>query len=434
MTMLRTSLTTLAVACMLAPAFATLAQSPASPKPAGPTPEQRKEIDAARDELQRAAKRLAELSSRYGAHGTGRHGFDMETFAPSRPVIGVLLAPEPQGGVRISGVTPGGGAATAGLRSGDRLLRVNGKAIVGDSPEARVDSARTLLQGLDEKTPVRLAYARDGREQEASVTAKRDARMMVFSGDGQSPGERVIIRRIGDGKLELDGETVDFRGGAAWQGTPGEPHVFAFSTEDKDGPRVERRVIRIECKDGKDDCEKRLGADGGTREIRRISIGGECKPGEVCGSGNMLAEAFRWSGLNLASVDTQLGRYFGTDKGVLVLSAGPVLGTLQAGDVILRVDGKTVATPREVMDALRGKPADSAVPVDYLRDRAPASAKIKVPEQGRMPAFGTIDIEGLPTMPGTRMHRRMVMVDQDGKVTTFEDGDKADDKAHDKAD
>lgn len=117
-----------------------------------------------------------------------------------------------------------------------------------------------------------------------------------------------------------------------------------------------------------------------------------------------------------------------------MLSAGPALGTLQAGDVILRVDGKTVATPREVMDALRGKPADSTVPVDYLRDRAPASAKIKVPEQGRMPAFGTIDIEGLPAMPGTRMHRRMVMVDQDGKVTTFEDGDKADDKAHDKAD
>ena len=96
---------------------------------------------------------------------------------------------------------------------------------------------------------------------------------------------------------------------------------------------------------------------------------------------SLLSEAFRWSGLNLASVDAQLGRYFGTDKGVLVLSAGPVLEALQAGDVILRVDGKAVATPREVMDALRGKPADSTVPVDYLRDRAPGSAKIKVPEQ-----------------------------------------------------
>ena len=45
----------------------------------------------------------------------------------------------------------------------------------------------------------------------------------------------------------------------------------------------------------------------------------------------MLAEAFRWNGLNLASVDAKLGRYFGTDRGVLVLSSGPDLAGLQAG-------------------------------------------------------------------------------------------------------
>lgn len=446
MTTIRTSLAPLAIACMLAPVLSAIAQSPAPARPTGPTPEQRKELDAARDELQRAAKHLADLSRRYGSHGAGPHGFDMEAFAPSRPVVGVLLAPEPQGGVRISGVTPGGAAATAGLRSGDRLLRVNGKAIAGDTPEARVEGARTLLRDLDEKTPVKLAYARDGREQEISVTPKRDARMMVFSGDGKGPGERVIVRRIGDGKLELDGETIDFPmpHGGAWQGKPGEPHVFAFTHGDAAGPHVERRVIRIECKgDDKKECEKRAAAHAGTgkhdgahgdrREIHRVILGGDgqkggCKPGEDCKVHGLLSEAFRWSGLNLASVDAQLGRYFGTDKGVLVLSAGPVLETLQAGDVILRVDGKPVATPRDVMDALRGKPADSAVPVDYLRDRTPASAKIKVPERGRLPAFGAIDLDLDPVraMPGSRIHRKMVMVDQDGKVTTFEDGDKAD--------
>lgn len=437
MTILRTSLTTLALACALAPAAATHAQSTAPATPTGPTPEQRREIDAAREDLQRAAKRLAELSGRYGAHGAGghafdRHGFDMESFAPSRPVIGVLLAPEPQGGVRISGVTPGGAAAAAGLRSGDRLLRVNGQAIAGDSDEARVDGARKLLQGLDEKTPVRLTYARDGREQAVSVTPKRDARMMVFAGDGAGPGERVVIRRIGDGKLEIDGETIDFPGGAAWQGKPGAPRVFTFTHGDEAGPHVERRVIRIDCKgDDKAECAQRAthagaGKPGGDdAEVHRIIVRGDCKPGEDCKGRNLLAEAFRWSGLNLASVDAQLGRYFGTDKGVLVLSAGPVLEALQPGDVILRVDGKAVATPREVMDTLRGKPADSTVPVDYLRDRKPSSARIKVPEPGRMPAFGAIDFEGMPAMPGARMHRRRVMVDQDGKVTTYEDGDKA---------
>lgn len=433
---LRTSLTTLALAlaCTLAPALAASAQSTTGAKPVGPTPEQRRELDAAREDLQRAAKRLAELSSRYGSFGGA--GFDMETFAPSRPVVGVLLAPEPQGGVRISGVTPGGAAASAGLRSGDRLLRVDGKAIAGDSAEARVDTARALLQDLDEKTPVKLAFARDGREQEVSVTPKRDARMMVFSSDGKGPGERVVIRRIGDGKLEIDGETIELPGLAGRQGKHGTSQVLAFTHGDETGPHVERRVIRIDCKDGKGDCATRLGADGGARGIRSITVGAACKPGEDCKGGGLLAEAFRWSGLNLASVDAQLGRYFGTDKGVLVLSAGPVLDALQPGDVILRVDGKAVATPREVMDALRGKPADSTVPVDYLRDRAPGSAKIKVPAQGRLPAFSSVDIgaidldiDTIGAMPGARVHRRVMMVDKDGKVTTFEDGDKADDKA-----
>lgn len=441
MTMLRTSLTILALACALAPLSAASAQSTATAKPAAPTPEQRRELDAARDELQRAAKRLAELSSRYGSASVGGTGFDMDSFAFARPVVGVLLAPEPQGGVRISGVTPGGAAASAGLRSGDRLLRVDGKAIAGDSAEARVDAARALLQDLDEKRPVKLAFLRDGREQEVSVTPKRDARVMVFSGSDTGPGERVVIRRIGDGKLGIDGETIDLPGLAERAGKTGTSQVFAFAHDGEAERNVERRVIRIECKDGKGDCATRLGAEGGTREIRRITVGGACKPGEDCKGGSLLSEAFRWSGLNLASVDAQLGRYFGTDKGVLVLSTGPVLDTLQAGDVILRVDGKAVATPREVMDALRGKPADSTVPVDYLRDRTPGSAKIKVPAQARLPAFGAVDfgavdigaidldIDALRALPGARVQRHVMMVDKDGKVTTFEDGDKADDKA-----
>ncbi len=439
MTTLRTSLTTLALACALAPLFPASAQSTTTTKPAGPTPEQRRELDAARDELQRAAKRLAELSTRYNGSGLGRAGFDMETIMPSRPVIGVLLAPEPQGGVRISGVTPGGAAASAGLRSGDRLLRVNGKPIAGDNAEARVDGARALLQDLDEKTPVKLTFARDGREQEARVTPKSDARIMVFSGEGQGSGDQVVIRRIGDGKLEIDGETIELRGGVGPHGKAGAPQVFAFTHGDEAGANVEHRVIRIECKDDTSDCDKHVITNGATHDIRRIVIGDACKPGEDCKGGHLLSEAFRWSGLNLASVDAQLGRYFGADKGVLVLSAGPVLDTLQAGDVILRVDGKAVATPREVMDALRGKPADSTVPVDYLRDRAPGNAKIKVPAQGRLPAFGGVDIGAIDldidaigaigAMPGARVHRRVMMIDKDGKVTTFEDGDKADDKA-----
>lgn len=389
----RTSLLALAVAAALPLAGAVHSQSasaPAAPRP--PTAAQQKDIDAARADFERAAKRLAELTGHRAGPGFGPHFGRGFGGLPARPVIGVLLAPDPDAGVRIAGVTPDGAAAAAGLKTGDRLLRIGGKPIAGPSPEARVESARALLQGTDEKTAVKLTYAREGREAEVSVTPKLDQRIMLFTADGgmMRPGGNVIVRRIGD-RTEVEADDIEMTGpGMAappmWTPSPGDVNVQVFAF-DSDVPaadgRVERRVIRIECKDGGQDCAQHATMGG----FAPRAPGGERR----------LAEAFRWNGLNLASVDAQLGRYFGTDKGVLVLSTGPALENLQAGDVIQRVDGKPVETPRAVMDALRGKPADSTVPVDYLRDRKAASAKIKVPKA--MPIAPMAPLPPLPPMP-----------------------------------
>jgi membrane-associated protease RseP (regulator of RpoE activity) len=98
----------------------------------------------------------------------------------------------------------------------------------------------------------------------------------------------------------------------------------------------------------------------------------------------MLTEAFRWSGLNLATVDKDLGRYFGTDRGVLVLSTSTELAGLKAGDVIQSIDGKAVNSPREAMAALRNKPVDSQASVTYLRDRKTGTAQVKVPKLAQL--------------------------------------------------
>ena len=361
-----------------------------------------------------------------------------------KPVIGVVLAPDPQGGVRIAGVTPDGAAAGAGLRTGDRLVRIGGKTIQGATPEARVDAARELLQAGDDKTPVKLVYARDGRESEVSLTPKLDNRIMVFAGDGQMmrPGGNVVVRRIGD-RTEVTADSLDVGDvpPGAWHGGDGEVHVFAF---DNDAPKgqgqIERRIVRIECKQGDEACMKRAEAHGphGPHAIgdgpRVQMFRFDCTPGEPCAGQQRLAEAFRWNGLNLASVDAQLGRYFGTDKGVLVLSAGPALGTLQPGDVIQRVDGKAVDTPRAVMDALRDKPADSAIAVEYLRDRKSGTTQVKVPKA--MPFPPMPPMPPAPPMPpgapkaGAGAHapaaavvtrRSVVMVDKDGQISRWED-------------
>src|SRR5690606_4760072 len=110
-------------------------------------------------------------------------------------------------------------------------------------------------------------------------------------------------------------------------------------------------------------------------EVDRLSPRGEAPT---------LLEAFRWNGLNLASVGPELGRYFGTDQGVLVLSTGPGREPLQPGDIIRKVGDSRVDTPRAAMQAMRKLPAGSAVTLDVLRDRKPVQARIHVPEALRV--------------------------------------------------
>ena len=96
--------------------------------------------DARRD-LDRAAKRVAELSRQLGRDDDARVRI-VERRVGGRPVIGVLLAPDAQAGVRITGVTPDSGAAKAGLKAGDRIVSVGATQVLGSTGDLRVDNAR----------------------------------------------------------------------------------------------------------------------------------------------------------------------------------------------------------------------------------------------------------------------------------------------------
>ncbi|MEO7755965.1 MAG: PDZ domain-containing protein, partial [Dokdonella sp.] len=88
-----------------------------------------------------------------------------------------------------------------------------------------------------------------------------------------------------------------------------------------------------------------------------------------------------WWGINLAPVDADLGRYFGTDKGALVISADTdSLPGLRAGDVITRVGEEPVSRPDDVMRALRDQPPGKEVPIKLMRDRKALAVNVKAPE------------------------------------------------------
>jgi membrane-associated protease RseP (regulator of RpoE activity) len=270
-----------------------------------------------------------------------------------RPVIGVLLAPDGVRGVRIAGVTPESPADRAGVKAGDRLVAINGARIEGDNPQSRVDNARRTLLQFKSKQTVRLEYERNDQSMSVSLKPKLDSRVMILANDGRilRPDANVVVRRDRNGRvdIEADGMGLDL-------------------LDDK--TPIEQLPI---------DGQGNAVLVAGVSPTRSLLIDPDCNDGRDC-SPLRLSEAFRWNGFNLAAIDPQLGRYFGATEGVLVISSSPLLPELQAGDVIRKIDGAVVATPRAVMDSLRGKPAESVVEFEVIRDRRTTNTRIKLPE------------------------------------------------------
>ncbi len=258
---------------------------------------------------------------------------DEISFAPEAfkrgPGLGIVMAPNPAAaGVRIAAVTPESPAYKAGLRTDDVLLSVDGKTISG-SGAAAVENARVLLGKLKQGQVVKLRYARQGKSFNADVKAGDISRVFAFNRSERLPG---------------------------MAGGDGEHHKRMMMLPRGIEMDIERMGPMKDCKKGDDDC--------GLPAIY---------------------QAFRWQGLNLSSVDADLGRYFGTDKGVLVLSSGPELKGLQSGDVIQRVAGKPVESPRDVMRELRDEKAGSQLKFDVLRDRKPVAVTVTVPKSRPLP-------------------------------------------------
>jgi hypothetical protein len=361
------------VAAALAAGSAQAAEK--TPVPAAkPTAQQQ----AARDEIDRLVKRIEELSKQLGDDGDVRvivrkdhGGFDRPEafdeweggdrkrdmrikrlgpgdapeampggkwkvegvppgdFGMSGPGLGIVMAANAAStGVKIAAVTPDSPAMKAGIRSGDVVLQVNGKAIPGNGNDA-VESARKMIGELKKGQVVKLRYARQGKTYDASIAADDIQRVLAFRREDfprMHPGEH-------------------------WK---------------------------------HEDIEHLL-PPGMDVEIQRIGPRGDCGKGKKdCGM-PMMYEAFRWQGLNLASIDSGLGRYFGTQKGVLVLSSGDDMKGLQSGDVIQKVGGAAVESPRDVMRALRDKEAGSKIAFEVLRDKRTMALNITVPEGRPLP-------------------------------------------------
>lgn len=91
-------------------------------------------------------------------------------------------------------------------------------------------------------------------------------------------------------------------------------------------------------------------------------------------------------GLELCKLDEDLGGYFGTTEGVLVVKS-PKDGALglKGGDVIQKIDGVSVSEPVTVLDKLRSRQEEQLVKLEVLRKGRKLDLQGRIPVASAMP-------------------------------------------------
>jgi S1-C subfamily serine protease len=269
------------------------------------------------------ARRMAELSVRMGDQASASA---LRYLADGkRGMLGIVLDDDPAG-LRVSGVTPVGPAQRAGIRDGDVITAIDGKPVRdGGDPE--------LADHLVAGKPVDLSVLRDGRTLQFHATPQR------------------------------------FQA-ADWQALARTAQAAAQQSLAKlDSPEFRKQLDRKIAQAMKQSEKARA-------EMARHW--GE----HFDFNGRLFAP---WWGLNLASLNPQLGPYFGTDSGALVLSADDKsYPGLESGDVITTVNGQPVARPGDVMRALQALPADATAHLKILRHGRQVALALKVPARGAL--------------------------------------------------
>ena len=212
-------------------------------------------------------------------------------------------------GAFVDAVTPGGPADEAGIRSGDLITRLDGKSVLAGGAAEGGDRQRQSLPGL---RLIELA-----------------ARL--------EPGDTVPVEyRRGKERRTASVVTAD------------EPDLVT-----RDGERFSFRFRGPEAVGGRGVMPPEV--------MRRLEVDG---PHWQFFSGSPLGR------LELAPLNPDLGRYFGTDEGVLVISApGDSTLGLKGGDVVLRVDGREPSSPSHLLRILRSYEAGETFKLDIMRDR-----------------------------------------------------------------
>ncbi|MGH8263044.1 MAG: S1C family serine protease, partial [Steroidobacteraceae bacterium] len=138
-----------------------------------------RKLEDARARLEDAAREVADLSQQMS--GTAMdHAFVGQMFPGGRrAILGINLGSRGEAkvdGVYVAGVSPGGPAEQAGLRSGDVIVAFDGKKLMTGSDSNPNAELLRRLRDVNPGDKVKLEYLRDGKKVTADVTTRGSGR------------------------------------------------------------------------------------------------------------------------------------------------------------------------------------------------------------------------------------------------------------------
>ena len=246
-----------------------------------------------------------------------------------RPKMGVILQSSGRGsrtdsiGVVLQGVTPGGPADEAGLEAGDIIVRANGQVVarVNRQDDAPDDKLVKIIDGLEEGDTLVVTYRRGDRTGTANVAVRvMDPLSYTFSFSGDSLARGRLLEGYAAPNVEFHAPKI-----------VGEPRGLAFEPS-----------------------------------VLAWSLGRG------------------WMDMELAELDPDLGSYFGTTTGLLVVRPPRDEDTqFKSGDVILKIGDRVPTSPSHAMRIMRAYEPGETMTIEIMRNRQRQTIQVTVPERDR---------------------------------------------------